>query len=329
MDYMRGTYYSSMVLWEGGEPIPGYWFPAPEGAEVLTDFSPFRAKTVWDHPEDEPTPLGESATQPFVFRGLGNTVGYDGLHFCGPLESFERGGIPGVDQEIETQSDGSAPCCETVLPPPVYMGCSNVQPNGLADWSLFWLGLNVPGQVGILFWSQFSTSTIPVLSIPGFDLVESEERSVIEFGADQFMRMSVYRRVFTGDETEPLTWSDASHRRGGGTLVVFEEDVAVQSSAVQETPDEGFATLIDAPQVTAGPNAQVITHITRLGNTIVFDEDNFPNPICPYITGQTTIQGRLNQSEQIAEGLTPALAWEVWALVKFGIAGTYSLLTVE
>jgi len=325
---MRGTYKAPMKLWQNDDTeVPGYWFPAPEGAETLEGWSPFRSRRVW-LPGEPNHELGEQVAGPFVYDGPGNPVGYNGLQFCGPQEAFRNGGEHGNTPDIITDDVGSAPCCDIVPEPPptpFYVGCQNIQPGG-ATSSIFYLGLNTAGRSAWIVWSQTRPAPFGVQSIPGYDLIHTATTFVNVFGADQYVTMSLYYRELDGTESDPTTFTLLAGTTGGGSVIVFEDPSQLENAGVGAATDITFPTTdLPSPSISAGPNAQVITHAMRDANSITFEVRDFPNPICPYSTNLVPYKGYLNITEQTPEALTPVLTEQIVCAAGFGCSATYAI----
>jgi len=272
MDYLRAGYFSDMVLWQDGEPIPGRWFRAPEDADILEEFSPFRARRVYDHPEDEPTPLGESATQEWRYSGAGNTIGYDGQHYCGSVHAFSEGGVAGVDDPIVTLPNGSAECC-LVPVPVVFGGCGGRFPDPQGFWNAS--AINEVGKVGYLVLVSRAISAVPTLYTPvGWSLVDEKQESL----GVQFTRVALYTRIWTGTAADSGNVSVTPLQTVLSYLLSLDPDNTV-------VEDFQSALLISsapfiAPDVTSGGPDRLRVTIMYWGAVPTINPPLPDNPIC-------------------------------------------------
>jgi len=331
MDFMRAGYFSEMVLWEGGDPIPGYWFPAPDGAEVLQDFSPFRARRIWDHPEDEPTPLGESAIQPWRYRGTGNTIGYDGTHFCGPSEAFAEGGVPGVTPEILTFSDGSAACCDTPTPPPAvptFWTFQSPTPARIAGISSPW----IPGTTGwVEMYSRSIGASPPIPFVEGWDVSFTD--LLHDPVPNWYYRTTIFRRIIDGTEPFPF-WSVevVGEQAWIGAGFATRDICELQDAETLLIPMEELASdlTVTAPQLAAGPAAlAVAAYVLTSGADpiakspeFVVNANGFPWTLAPAFRGQRArdpVMGIALTPERfvtIPSGIITAGWMTTWTIVR-------------
>lgn len=121
VDYLRSAYRAHMRMYPGGPLVPVVWFRCAPGARPFPGWSAFLSRN-WEDPHHnegvgEQRPFDDVECprkwQPW-YNGR-PPVPYDGLSYCGALETWERGGIEGVTPQFTTDDRGYAACCGPTL----------------------------------------------------------------------------------------------------------------------------------------------------------------------------------------------------------------------
>lgn len=116
MDYSRVAYITKMRLWRDSDSLtPVRWFRASAGAKLVEGPSVFRSWKTWHRGVANEGGMGEQTAHFSYDRGA-NPLGYHGRVRCGSDRAIQEGGQQGVDEEMETEANGSLACCELLAP---------------------------------------------------------------------------------------------------------------------------------------------------------------------------------------------------------------------